>query len=137
MELSTQQRIIFVNGCFDILHYGHLQLLSYAKSLGDILVVALDSDENVRRSKPGRPIFTLTERMYMMSMLKPVDYVFSFEDSEALERLVSQLKPEVMVVGSDWKGKHVVGAEHAKEVQFFDRVSNFSSTKVIDSILSR
>lgn len=137
MELSTQHRIIFVNGCFDILHYGHLQLLSYAKSLGDILVVALDSDENVAKSKPGRPIVTLSERMYMMSMLKPVDYVFSFEDSEALDKLVGQLKPDIMVVGSDWKGKPIVGERHAKEVRFFDRISDFSSTKIIDSILSR
>lgn len=137
MESSIQHRIIFVNGCFDILHYGHLQLLAYAKSLGDTLVVALDSDENVAKSKPGRPIFTLTERMYMMSMLKPVDFVFSFEDSEALDKLVGQLKPEIMVVGSDWRGKPIVGERHVKEVRFFDRISDFSSTKVIDSILSR
>lgn len=137
MESSIHHRIIFVNGCFDVLHYGHLQLLSYAKSLGESLVVALDSDENVAKSKPGRPVFTLTERMYMVSMLKPVDFVFSFENSQGLEDLVCRLKPDVMVVGSDWKDKPIVGSQYAKEVKFFDRISNFSSTKIIDGIRGR
>lgn len=137
MELLTQKRTIFVNGCFDIIHYGHLQLLSYAKSLGDILVVALDSDKNVADHKPGRPIFPLTERMYMISMLKPVDYVFSFDDSDGLDKLIEQINPAAMVVGSDWKGKSIVGERHVKEVYFYDRISEFSTTKVIDNILSR
>lgn len=113
---------VFVNGCFDVLHRGHFQLIHYAASLGE-LTVALDSDEKVARDKgPDRPIYPLEDRVYQMTRLRGVSEVLAFSTREELERLVEYIKPDIMIVGSDWKGKEVVGSQYAKEVKFFDRL---------------
>ena len=122
---------VFVNGCFDVLHRGHFQLIHYAASLGE-LTVALDSDEKVARDKgPDRPIYPLEDRVYQMTRLRGVSEVLSFSTREELERLVEYIKPDIMIVGSDWKGKEVVGSQYAKEVRFFDRIGDYSTTKTI------
>lgn len=122
---------IFVNGCFDVLHRGHFQLIHYAASLGE-LTVALDSDEKVARDKgPDRPIYSLEDRVYQMTRLRGVNEVLSFSTREELEMLVEYIKPDIMIVGSDWKGKEVVGSQYAKEVKFFDRIGDYSTTKTI------
>ena len=121
---------VFVNGCFDVLHRGHFQLIHFATSLGGELTVALDSDEKVARDKgPDRPIYPLEDRVYQMTRLRGVSEVLSFSTREELERLVEYIKPEIMIVGSDWKGKEVVGSQYAKEVLFFDRLGDYSTTK--------
>ena len=129
---------IFVNGTFDVLHRGHLLLLNYAKSLGDILYVAIDTDERVREKKgSSRPVNSLQERIFMLQNLKAVDYVLCFSNDKELEGIVKMIKPDIMVVGSDWKDKSVIGSYHACELQFFDRIDEYSSTKIIQGIIDR
>lgn len=129
---------VFVNGTFDIIHRGHIELLNYAKSLGDVLYVGIDSDERVRQLKGHtRPVNSLEERMFMLQNLKAVDYVLDFSSDKALEGLVKIIKPDIMVVGSDYKNKRVIGSEYAKQLLFFDRIDEYSSTKIIQGIINR
>jgi len=122
---------VFVNGCFDVLHRGHFELIQYAASLGH-LDVALDTDEKVSKDKgPDRPIYPLVDRVYQMCCLKGVNTVYTFNTKEELEKLIEGIKPDIMIVGSDWKGKEVVGSQYAKEVRFFDRLGDYSTTKTI------
>jgi len=122
---------VFVNGCFDVLHRGHFELIQYASSLGQ-LSVALDTDEKVSKDKgPDRPIYPLRDRVYQMCCIKGVDVVYTFNTKEELEKLVESISPDIMIVGSDWKGKEVVGSQYAKEVRFFDRIKDYSTTKTI------
>ena len=131
-------KIVFVNGCFDILHRGHLELFSYAKSLGDRLIVAIDSDEKVKRAKgPDRPFNNAVDRKYFLLCLRFVDEVRIFNSAEELENLTKDISPDIMVVGTDWFGKHIVGGEHAKEIKYFDRINGHSTTKIIESIGDR
>jgi len=131
-------KIVFVNGTFDVLHRGHLLLLNYAKSLGDVLYVAIDTDERVKEKKgPSRPVNSLDERMFMLENLKAVDHVISFSNDKSLESLVKIIKPDIMVVGSDWKDKSVIGSYYAAELKFFDRIDEYSSTEIIQSIIDR
>lgn len=129
---------IFVNGTFDVLHTGHLFLFQYAKSLGEYLIVAIDSDERVKEKKgPTRPINSLWERAFMLSNICSIDEVRTFNSDKELEELVEYYEPDIMVVGSDWKNKPVIGSQYAKELKFFDRIDGYSSTKIIQSIINR
>jgi len=129
---------IFVNGTFDVLHRGHLELLNYAKSLGDYLVVGIDTDDRVREKKgPTRPINSEQERSFMLMNLKSVDEVGFFSTDTELENLIKSIEPDIMVVGSDWKDKSVIGSYYSAELQFFDRIDGYSSTKIIQSIIDR
>lgn len=129
---------IFVNGCFDVLHPGHIRLFEYAKSLGDILIVAIDSDRKVSEMKgSNRPIYNQEDRASVLESIRYIDSVFIFDTKEELEGLIKVINPDILVVGSDWKGKEVVGSEYAKEVRFFDRVGTFSTTKTIQGIAYR
>jgi len=123
---------IFTNGCFDVLHRGHLELFEYAKSLG-YLYVGVDSDEKVRRNKGGdRPFNTLDDRVKMLESLRFVDEVRSFDSKKGLKDLIKEIEPDVMVIGSDWRGKKVVGQEHAKELRFFERIQGYSTTDILE-----
>jgi len=125
-------KISFVNGCFDVLHPGHIELLKYASSFGDYLIVAIDSDRKVAEMKgPDRPIFSQSDRAYMLKEIRCVDVVHIFDTRQELESLLDSLRPDTMVVGSDWKGKEVVGSQYAKSVKFFDRIGDYSTTKTI------
>lgn len=129
---------VFVNGTFDILHRGHLALLSYARSLGDEVIVAIDTDGRVKEMKgPTRPINSCLDRMVMLQSLKTVDKVLSFSSDEELENLVKTTKPDIMVVGSDWKGKSVIGSMHSTELKFFDRLEDYATSKTIQCIIDR
>lgn len=129
---------VFVNGTFDILHSGHLRLLNYAKSLGTRLFVAIDSDERVREKKgPTRPINDLSERKEMLINLKAVDEVASFSSDEELCMWIKQIRPHIMVVGSDWMNKPVIGSEYAKKLVFYDRIEPYSTTSKIQDIINR
>lgn len=131
-------KVSFVNGCFDVLHPGHIELLNYAKSLGDYLIVAIDSDKKVAEMKgPTRPIFSQSDRTLMLKSIRSVDVVHIFNTKEELEELIESIRPDIMVVGSDWKGKEVVGSYYAKEVRFFDRIGSYSTTKTIQGITYR
>lgn len=125
---------VIVNGTFDILHPGHLALLNYAKSLGDFLVVAIDTDDRVRQLKgQGRPINNQQDRKTMLENLKPVDQVNLFNSDEELLRLISQC--DIMVKGSDYKDKLVIGSELI-DIKFYERTEH-STTKTIQDIIDR
>lgn len=127
---------VFVNGTFDILHRGHIELLEYAKSLGDFLVVAIDTDQRVSELKgPGRPINNQWDRMFMLDALRAVDSVHFFSSDSELIDLIKHYNP-IMVKGSDYRDKPIVGSEHCKEIKFYDR-TNHSTTKTIQDIISR
>lgn len=125
---------VFVNGCFDILHKGHILLFEYAKSLGDYLVVAVDSDENIRKAKGlSRPFNNLEDRITVLKSIKYIDKVLFFNDSFELEKIIKTISPDVMVVGSDWKNKKIIGSAYAKEVKFFERVGDYSTSKILET----
>ena len=126
---------VWVNGCFDILHIGHLELLKYAKTMGDILLVGVDSDTKVKKDKgETRPFNKLSDRIKMLEFLRPVDKVYSFNTTLELQNLIKEISPHLMVVGSDWEGKTVGGEEYAKEVKFFNRFGSYSTTNTIERI---
>jgi rfaE bifunctional protein nucleotidyltransferase chain/domain len=110
-KVRGKKKIVFTNGCFDILHAGHADYLNKAKSLGDILVVGINSDASVRRIKgEKRPILPQQMRAYLLDNLKPVDYVVIFEEDTPLE-LIKAIKPDVLVKGADWDLERIVGAD--------------------------
>jgi D-beta-D-heptose 7-phosphate kinase/D-beta-D-heptose 1-phosphate adenosyltransferase len=129
---------IFTNGTFDVLHPGHVALLRYAASLGDYLLVALDSDERIAARKgPSRPVNSLYARTTLMSALRGVDEVRSFSSDAELEAIVEDYRPSVMVVGSDWRGKRIVGAQYAARVEYFERTTSDSTSEILNNYLLR
>lgn len=129
---------IFVNGTFDVLHPGHLDLLNYAKSLGDFLLVAIDSDSRVA-SKKGldRPFNPQYNRQKLLQNLKAVDEVVVFDTDQELTQTVKIFRPDIMVVGSDYRDKTVIGSEYARELKFYSRTTSYSSTKVLENFVAR
>jgi len=129
---------IIVNGTFDILHRGHIELLEYAKSLGDTLLVCIDSDRRVSELKgSSRPINNQYDRTYMLTALKCVDLVWVFDSAEELIKQIELFKPDIMVKGDDYKGKPIVGENLIKEIKFYDRVDSYSTTNIIQRIADR
>ena len=125
---------VWTNGCFDILHRGHIELFRYARSLGDELIVGIDTDAKVKKDKgKDRPINSLQDRMFMLQSLRYVDKVIPFDSTTELERTLKWLHPSVMVIGSDWKGKKVIGEKHADKLIFFDRVGDYSTTNLYET----
>jgi D-beta-D-heptose 7-phosphate kinase/D-beta-D-heptose 1-phosphate adenosyltransferase len=133
--------IIFTNGCFDILHIGHIELLKYAKSLGDILVVGLNSDKSVKKLKGvKRPINNEQIRKQILESLRYVDEVIIFDEDTPIET-IKKIQPHIIVKGGDYKKEDVVGYEFEKlgllEVKIFDYVANNSTTEIIERISNR
>jgi rfaE bifunctional protein nucleotidyltransferase chain/domain len=129
---------IFVNGTFDILHRGHLELLNFARGLGDFLMVGIDTDDRVKEKKgTTRPIHNQEERKFFLENLKSVDEVKFFSSDQELEQLIKSFQPDIMVVGSDWKGKSVIGSYYASKLIFFDRIGDYATTKIIQDIIDR
>ena len=125
--------IIWTNGCFDILHKGHIALFKYAKSLGSKLYVGIDSDEKVKKDKGNdRPFNNVQDRKEVLEAIKYIDGVFVFNDTQGLDDLIRVVGPNIMVIGSDWKGKTVVGEQHVNKLVFFDRLKNYSTTKILE-----
>ena len=128
------KKVIWVNGCFDILHRGHYELFNYAKSLGDILIVGIDSDEKVKKDKGiDRPFNSISDRIYALQSLKAVDKVEVFSSKEHLEYILAGLKPDIIVVGSDWKNKEIVGGHSAKKIVYFNRINGYSTTNILEN----
>lgn len=133
---NKKEKIIFTNGCFDLLHRGHVTYLQKARRLGTLLVVALNSDDSVRRLKgPERPLNTLEDRMRVIAALECVDYVTSFGEDTPRD-LVILLKPQIIVKGGDWKPEQVAGAPEAKawggRLKLISFVDGKSTTSLIE-----
>ena len=123
---------VWTNGCFDILHKGHIELFRYAKSLGDELVVGIDTDAKVMLDKgKDRPINNLQDRMYMLQSIKYIDKVISFDSTKELEKTIKWYRPNIMVIGSDWKDKDVIGSFFTDKLVFFDRIEGYSTSKIL------
>jgi D-beta-D-heptose 7-phosphate kinase/D-beta-D-heptose 1-phosphate adenosyltransferase len=128
------QRVVFTNGCFDILHVGHVKYLQEAKSFGDILIVGLNSDASVRELKgPTRPVNVEDDRAYILAALDAVDYVVKFSEDTPYD-LIKMIAPDVLVKGGDYEGKTVVGTEFSKVLKLVDFVDGKSTTKTIAKI---
>jgi len=128
-------KLVWVNGCFDILHRGHFEMLKYAKSLGDELVVGIDSDEKVRKDKGAdRPFNNVDDRKFALECIKYIDEVVVFNSRRQLEEEIKSVAPDVMVIGSDWEGKVVVGQEYAQQLKFFKRIGDYSTTKILGNM---
>jgi D-beta-D-heptose 7-phosphate kinase/D-beta-D-heptose 1-phosphate adenosyltransferase len=139
-QLAPEKRVVFTNGCFDLLHVGHLRYLQDARSLGDFLIVGLNSDASVRRLKGAqRPVQTELDRAEILLGLRPVDAVVIFGEDTPLE-LIKSVKPDVLVKGGDWKEDQIVGADVVKarggEVRSLPFHQGRSTTSLIEKILS-
>lgn len=135
---NKNKRIVFTNGCFDILHRGHVTYLAEAKKLGDLLVVGLNSDASVKRLKGAeRPINNENDRQYVLSQLKAVDFVEIFEEDTPLN-LILKVKPNILVKGGDWKIDQIVGAKEVLagggDVFSLNFVDGYSTTALIHKI---
>lgn len=133
------KKVVFTNGCFDILHAGHVRYLKRAKSLGDILVVGLNSDASVKKIKgAARPIVPQEERAEVLAALGSVDYVVIFDEPTPL-RLIKEIKPDILVKGADWPAKEIVGADVVKaeggRVSRIKLLKGRSTTNIINRIL--
>jgi len=123
---------VWISGCFDILHRGHIELFKYAAELGDHLTVGADTDDRVNRSKgEGRPFNSLSDRVFILRSIKYIDDVVHFSSDEELTTLIKNYSPDIILAGSDWKGKNIVGEQHSKSVIFFDRVGDYSTTSTL------
>jgi rfaE bifunctional protein nucleotidyltransferase chain/domain len=129
---------IIVNGTFDIIHRGHIELLNYAKSLGDYLMVCIDTDTRVSQLKGrDRPVKNQGERQFILENIRCVNAVLTFSTDESLEDIIKTYQPDIMVKGSDYKDKPIVGSQYCKEIIFFDRIEKYATTKTIQNIIAR
>ncbi len=140
-KLRQNKKVVFTNGCFDIIHAGHVQYLQQAKELGDILIVGLNSDDSVKRLKgSSRPINNQQDRKIVLEALRSVDYVLIFEEDTPYN-LINQIKPDVLVKGGDWKVEQIVGSdivlENGGEVKSLLFIDGASTTSIIEKILSK
>ena len=127
-------KVVWTNGCFDVLHRGHVELFKYARSLGDKLVVGIDSDKKVKKDKGfSRPFNNMTDRKFFLESIKYVDEVHIFNTPKELESLIKKTKPDIIVVGSDWKGKKVVGSQYVENISYFNRIGNHSTTRILEN----
>lgn len=130
---------VIVNGTFDIIHTGHLKLLEFARSFpNSFVLVLIDTDARVKSLKGhNRPINDQYERTILLSSLKFVDQVDLFDSDKELDEKIKLFNPDVMVKGSDYRGSSIIGAEHCKEIKFYERIEKYSTTKKIQYIVNR
>lgn len=130
---GKKRKIVFTNGCFDILHIGHIRYLEEAKKMGDVLIVGLNSDRSVSAIKPGRPVIPEGQRAEVLSALCMVDYISIFDEETPYE-LIREIGPDVLVKGADWDIKDVVGNDIVREVRTIPFVKGISTTGIIRKI---
>ena len=131
---NFQPNIIWVNGCFDVLHMGHIELLRYAKLLGHTLIVGTDSDQRIKSNKGfSRPINNLALRVKFLEAIRYVDTVVSFDTDEQLNELIRFYNADTMVVGEEYKGRRIVGGECVKNIIFYPKQYGLSTTKLVNN----
>lgn len=129
-------KTVLVNGSFDILHTGHIDLINFAESKGDYLIIAIDTDERIFKAKGiDRPVNNLRIRKTILENLKSVNEVKVFGTNDELIEIIKEC--DVRIIGSDWKNKPIVGQEYCKELIFFDRVNDESTTKTLENYINR
>ena len=138
---KENKKVVFTNGCFDLIHSGHVDYLVKAREMGDVLILALNTDVSIKRIKGDkRPILKQDERAFIVSNLKPVDYVTFFNEDTPAE-IIDYLIPDVLIKGADWAIDKIVGRETVEknggEVKTIQFVTNQSTTNIIETILSR
>ena len=127
-------KVIWTNGCFDILHRGHIELFKFARSQGDFLIVGIDTDERISNAKgPSRPFNRLDDRMAMLESIKYIDKVVYFNSTLELQEQIKLSNAETIVVGREYENKRVIGAEMVDEVLFFDRLGDYSTTNILEN----
>ena len=133
-ERGCNHMVIWTNGCYDVLHRGHVELFKYAASLGAKLIVGIDTDERVSAAKgSNRPFNNLEDRKFLLQSIRYIDEVYEYSSDAELENLLVVNNVDTMVIGSDWEGKDVVGKKVVKNIKFFDRIEGYSTTKVLES----
>lgn len=138
---AENKKVVFTNGCFDLIHGGHVDYLSKSKALGDLLIVGLNTDDSVRRIKGNkRPVLKQDERAFILANLKPVDYVVFFEE-DTPEKLIGELIPDILVKGEDWDIDQIVGKDIVEriggEVRTIEFVNDQSTSRIIELIVNR
>ena len=133
--------VVFTNGCFDILHRGHVHLLRQAKAGGDLLIVALNSDRSVREIKgPTRPVFSETDRVELIGAMEMVDYLTVFDESDPY-KLIAAIKPNVLAKGGDWSAEKIIGADVVEQaggrIVVIPYLKGFSTSEIIERILNQ
>ena len=123
---------VLVNGCFDVIHRGHIELFRYAKAQGDYLIVGLDKDSRISESKGvSRPINKLEDRVFVLQSIKYIDEVVSFGSDTELEEQIKLASPDIMVVGDDWKNKKIIGGHLVDNKLYFKRLIGYSTTDIL------
>jgi rfaE bifunctional protein nucleotidyltransferase chain/domain len=136
-SLRKGKTVVFTNGCFDLVHAGHLKVLEWAKRQGDVLVVGLNADVSVRSIKgPLRPILPLKDRAALLAALRPVDFVTWFSE-DTPHQLIRRLRPDVLVKGGDWASNSIVGSEFVRKVVRVPLMKGRSTTGIIETIAHR
>ena len=134
---KSKRKIVFTNGCLDLLHLGHISLFEKAKSLGDVLIVAINSDKSLKGLKgPKRPLVCQKDRVQILLSLKSIDYVIVFSEPTP-HKVLSLLRPDILVKGGDYKLSEVIGREFVKKVYLFPFLKGHSTSKLIDLIVGR
>jgi rfaE bifunctional protein nucleotidyltransferase chain/domain len=138
---KKRQKIVFTNGCFDLLHVGHVRYLQEARALGDCLVIGLNSDQSVGLIKdPGRPLISEEQRAEVLAALECVSYVVLFDEADPFT-LIDEVRPDVLVKGADWSMDKIIGADlvtsYGGKVQRIDLVPSISTSEIIHRIISR
>lgn len=129
---------VWVNGTFDIIHLGHIQLLKRAADLGDFLVVGIDGDKRVTELKgEQRPINNIVSRITVLEAIKYVDRVVIFDSDEQLETHLKTMRPAIMVIGEEYRGKRIIGSEYVGEIIYFPQIEGFSSTHIINKLYDK
>jgi rfaE bifunctional protein nucleotidyltransferase chain/domain len=127
------KKIVFTNGCFDIIHIGHVRYLKKAKGLGDVLVIGLNSDRSVSIIKPRRPVNPQNHRAEVLSSFEMVDYITLFDEETPYE-LIRLIQPDVLVKGGDWRKEDIVGSDIVKETLSIPYIKGVSTSEIIDKI---
>jgi D-beta-D-heptose 7-phosphate kinase/D-beta-D-heptose 1-phosphate adenosyltransferase len=126
-------KIVWINGCFDVLHYGHFKLIQYASTFGGKLIIGIDSDERVKQLKgEDRPFHTQQQREYNLRQIRGVGEVIIFHTEDELRDTLKRLTPDIFVIGHEYMYKPIIGGEHAKEIKFYTKIDGFSTTKLLD-----
>ena len=122
-----------MNGCFDVLHYGHFKLIDYAKSFNGKLVIGIDSDERVKYLKGmSRPFHTQEQRRFNLMQISGVDGVVTFDSEDELRKQIELYSPDIFVIGDEYMYKPIIGGEFAKEIKFYTKIDGLSTTKLLD-----